>query len=101
MRTNNNDVYDFFSKFMLIMFFFILLLALFLGVSEVEARSPKPLSKEENQRLIMIIGINGYKNSIKLNCYQSIIVKVRFDYWDDNYCAKSYGHLDFSEVQNG
>lgn len=98
---NNHDIENFFSIFFVFILAVVVLLAAISGVRMAEEEYIEPLSTSQQQKIVMQIGIDGYKHLVKVKCYQSIVVRIRTERWNDQYCAKSYKHLDFGAIKNG
>ena len=91
---NNNEMYSFFSKFIILILLIVVLLSL---TGAIYADKKKQV--EQQQQIVMQIGISGYKRMIKINCYESLVIRIRTERWDDQYCASSYNHLDFDKIR--
>lgn len=75
---------------------FIALIALVVSVSACDGDTQvKPLSIEQNQRLISQLGINGFKRLATLRCYGAVAERINTGVWSDAYCAQTYGHLNY------
>lgn len=69
------------------------------GAKVAQDKYIEPLSKDQQQRIMMQLGLDGYKNLIKINCYNTLVIRIRTERWNDQYCAESYRHLDFAEIK--
>tara|TARA_R110002049_G_scaffold96042_1_gene235490 strand:+ start:1342 stop:1647 length:306 start_codon:yes stop_codon:yes gene_type:complete len=96
---NNNEMYSFFSKFIILILLIVVLLSLTGAIYADKKKQVEPLSIEQQQQIVMQIGISGYKRMIKINCYESLVIRIRTERWDDQYCASSYNHLDFDKIR--
>lgn len=61
-----------------------------------KAREIIPLSIDEQQYLFDQLGKHGFRRLVKIKCYDALVIKIRTGKWDDAFCAKTYGHLDFT-----
>lgn len=99
MKNNNIEVYAFYSKFLGVLV--ITILIAMVGAKKSEEQYIKPLSKIEQQAIISQVSIKGYNKMIKLNCYSSVVVRIRTNRWNDQYCANNYQHLNFFKIIDG
>tara|TARA_R110000772_G_scaffold109924_1_gene213311 strand:- start:22625 stop:22900 length:276 start_codon:yes stop_codon:yes gene_type:complete len=86
----------FMGRYFVVMVVVVVLLALG-GCSDTER--VKPLSVEQNQRIIMMIGITGYKRLHAVKCYDAVVTRVNTGKWSDAYCAGVYGHLSIEAIK--
>ena len=101
MPKNNQKLAELASVLLTIVAFLFILLAMVFVFTNKDEIVVEPLSVTQQQAIIMQIGIKSYKNLIKVNCYNSIVVRTRTEKWNDQYCARSYNHLDFAKIVNG
>ena len=74
----------------------IALIALSMSVTACDnTERVKPLSVEQNQRIIMQVGVNGYKQLHLVKCYDAVVMRINTGKWVDSYCSQTYGHLNY------
>lgn len=88
----------FFARYLGVMVLIIVLIALS-GCGDVER--VEPLSVEQNQRIIMQIGLDGYKRLHAVKCYDAVVTRVNTGNWSDSYCAGTYDHLNIEAIKHG
>lgn len=101
MKNQNREIENFFSIFMMIMLIIVLFIASFSAIVDAENDYIEPLSVSQQQAIVSQIGIDGFKMLIKNRCYDSIVLRARTNRWNDQYCAKSYRHLNYRKILVG
>ena len=64
-------------------------------------RSPEykhvpPLSAERIHHVLSQIGPSGFDRLLEVNCLDAMSIRFVTGVWDDAWCARAYGHLDFN-----
>ena len=101
MPKNNPKLAELASVLLILVAFLFALFAMVFVLTNKDEIVVEPLSVTQQQAIIMQVGLNGFKNLIKVKCYDSIVVRTRTEKWNDQYCARSYNHLDFAKIVNG
>ena len=101
MPKNNQKLVELASILLIIVAFLIALFAMVFVLTNKDEILVEPLNAAQHQQIVMQVGLNGFKHLIKVKCYDSIVVRTRTERWDDQYCARSYNHLDFAKIVNG
>ena len=101
MNINNQKAYNLFSIFFVLMLLIIVFLGVISGMLNAKENHVKPLNQQQQQAIVSQIGIDGYKQLIKVRCYDSVTIRTHAERWSDKFCADSYNHLDFEKILHG
>ena len=90
-----NTILDFYLKALL-----VLVVAFLLGYSTIninkEIKTIKPLSANQQQKLIEQLSYQGFKETLKNNCYGVLVERIQNKTWSDSWCADKYKHLNLN-----
>ena len=62
-------------------------------VLKVNSQPTTQLTKEQQNQLVITLGLNGYKKLLKLGCDKPIAEYLNTGEWSDNWCATHYSHI--------
>ena len=90
-----NTVFDFYLRT-----FLVLAVLALIGYSAVnitrEVKSVEPLSTNQQQSLIEQLSYQGFKETLKNNCYEVLVERIQNKTWSDSWCASKYKHLNLN-----
>ena len=66
----------------------------------MSAKPPvEPLSIYQQQQLVQVLKLKGYKHLIKNGCYSSMVKKIQTGVWDDVSCASTYSEYNIKGIK--
>ena len=65
----------------------------------VETKHVEPLSINQQQQLVQVLTLKGYKHLLKNGCYSSMVKKIQTGVWDDVSCASTYVEYNIKGIK--
>ena len=85
--------------FVFMMVVLLAAIALVMFTPTVETKHVEPLSINQQQQLVQVLTLKGYKHLLKNGCYSSMVKKIQTGVWDDVSCASTYVEYNIKGIK--